>query len=79
MKRLTAVRLGIAGVIRSLVVPLLPEPGTTEASVYFGLVLIAAGCLVAGQPALALIVPGAVVTFLGSAPAIVGILAKGRS
>ncbi len=47
-----------------------PEPGTTEGAVMAGLVLIAAGLLVAGLPALALIVPGTLMFVVGVLPAL---------
>lgn len=68
---------GIAGAVRAVVEPLLPEEGTTEAAMYFGLLLIAAGFLVRGQPELALLVPGSAIALLAAAPVIVGVLRKG--
>lgn len=47
-----------------------PEPDTTEGAVSLGLLLVAGGLLVAGLPALALIVPGALLIIIGVLPAL---------
>jgi hypothetical protein len=73
VNRLRRIPGAVAAAIARVVDPLRPEPGTTEASVYFGLVLIAGGFLAAGDVPKALGIPGVVITILGSAPAIVGI------
>ena len=46
------------------------EPETSEGAVNLGLVGLLAGFLVAGQPALALILPSLLLVVLGSLPAI---------
>jgi len=56
--------------IRAIIDALTPTPGTTEGAVMAGLVLLAAGCIVAGMPQLALIIPGAVLVILGGLPAL---------
>jgi hypothetical protein len=66
----------IADAGRALVEPLRPEADTTEASVYFGLILIAAAFVAAGDLPKALGVPGTVITILGSAPVIAALLRR---
>lgn len=77
MSRIRAAATAIGRALGGIVAPLLPEPGTTEASVYFGLILIAAAFLAANDVPKALGVPGVVITLLGCAPAIVGIRKRG--
>lgn len=77
MRRLLRIPRAIAGAVvsgvRAIVEPLRPEAGTTEAGLYFGLVLVALCFLAAGDVPKALGVPGAVITFLSSAPVLAGL------
>jgi hypothetical protein len=68
-RSLTAVRDLVVAIIR----PFVPEPGTTEGAVMLGLVLLAAGFLVADLAPLALIVPGTVLVLVGLAPVVAAV------
>ena len=68
MNRLRAARAAVAGAIRAIAAPfalvLVPE-SSEEAAIIFGLVLISAALILAGQLPLALGVPGAVYVLIG--------------
>lgn len=67
---MTTARRAIAAALAALWGAVRPEPGTTEGAVTVGLAMVSLGLLVAGLPALALIVPGTALAALGSLPAI---------
>ena len=61
---MSAIRAATAGLLRAF----LPEPGTTEGAVMLGLLLLAAGFVLADLAPLALIIPGAVLVGIGALP-----------
>lgn len=77
MRRLLRIPGAIVGAVvaavRAVIEPLRPEAGTTEAGLYFGLVLLALCFLAAGDVPKALGVPGAIIAFLSSAPVLAGL------
>jgi hypothetical protein len=70
MKTIRAMASGAVSLAGRLARAFLPTPGTTEGAVYTGMVLLAAGFLVAGMAPLSLLIPGAILVILGSLPAI---------
>ena len=60
----------LAALAARIVAAITPAPGTTEGAVMVGLILVAAGCALAGQLPAALFIPGLVLVILGGLPSL---------
>ena len=74
MNRLRSVGRAIGAAIVAVFDAVRGDPDSSEGAVNLGLIGLAAGLFVAGEPALALIVPSSLLVTLGSLPAIAKVL-----